>query len=372
MQNKMNDHAYMAEALRLAQQGLYTTRINPRVGCVIVKKGVIIAKGFHAYYGEHHAEIDALNNASDNVENATVYVTLEPCAHTGNTPPCVQSLVQAKISRVVTAMQDPNPLVNGKGIAFLRRHGIETTVNVLEKDARELNKGFVKRVTSGFPYVTIKSAISLDGKTALASGESKWITSEHARLDVQKLRARSCAILTGIKTVLYDDPSLTVRLSAEQLGTRQKLAQPVRVLLDSQLQVSETAKIFHLPGKVLVYTCANDKEKTRSLEAVNAEVITAHALENSVDLEAVMRDLSCRGINEVLVEAGATLVGRLFEQSLVDEMIIYMAPHLLGDSSLGLARLPSVSTMSERIGLEIVASKMVGEEIKITAKPNTH
>lgn len=372
MQQNLNDHACMAEAMRLAQKGLYTTRINPRVGCVIVKQGKIIARGLHAYYGQRHAEIDALSNAIDNVENATLYVTLEPCAHHGNTPPCVENLVAAKISRVVAAIIDPNPLVSGKGLAYLEKNGIETSCNVLEKDAIELNKGFIKRITKNLPYVTVKSAISVDGKTALASGESKWITGKHARLDVQKLRARSCAILTGIDTILCDDPSLTVRLSEQELRISKQVEQPLRVILDTHLRTPKTAKVLNLPGKTVIFTCSNDMEKIKALQNQNIDVVSVSCSDNRVDIQAVLHDLANRGINEVLVEAGPTLVGKMLDQKQVDEMIIYIAPYLLGDTSRGLAKLISVASMQDRIELEYLETKMVGSELKITAKPITN
>ncbi len=372
MQQKLNDHAYMAEALRNARKGLFTVRINPRAGCVIVKQGKIIGSGYHAYFGQNHAEINALNNATDNVENATVYVTLEPCSHEGKTPPCVESLVAAKITRVVAATKDPNPLVNGKGLTYLKQHGIETSCNVLKNDAMELNKGFIKRVTTNLPYVTVKSAISIDGKTAIASGDSKWITSEQARLDVQKLRARSCAILTGIETILIDDPSLTVRLSKNDLGIEKQIEQPIRVVLDTHLRIPSTAKVLHLPGNVLIYTSSDNKEKIKKLQHDNVDVVNTNISVNQVDLKDVMRDLANRGINEVMVEAGSTLVGNLLDQGFVDEMIIYIAPHILGDSGRGLAKLSSITTMRDRIALELIENKIVGNEIKIVAKPITN
>ena len=369
MQQILNDHAYMAEALRLAQKGLYTTRINPRVGCVIVKRNNIIARGFHAYPGQNHAEINALNSATESVEHATAYVTLEPCAHQGKTPPCVESLVAAKIARVVAAMNDPNPAVNGKGFSYLEKHGIETRCNLLEKEAQELNKGFIKRITAKRPYVTIKSAVSIDGKTALASGESKWITSEQARLDVQRLRARSCAILTGIETVLHDDPSLTVRLSKKDLGIEKELEQPTRILLDTHLRIPETAKVLHPPGKVIIYTCSNDNEKALALQNENIDVVQTNISENQVDVLEVLHNLASREINEVLVEAGATLVGSFLDNNHADEMIIYMAPHLMGDSGRGLAKLPSITTMNDRLALEIEETILIGSNIRIKAKP---
>jgi len=359
----------MAEALRLAQKGLFTVRVNPRVGCVLAKQGKIIGGGYHVRHGQSHAEINALNGATENVENATAYITLEPCAHQGNTPPCVESIVAAKIARVVVATMDPNPLVNGKGLAYLKQHGIKTRCHVLEKDAQELNKGFIKRITANQPYVTVKTAISMDGRTALTSGESKWITGEHARLDVQKLRARSCAVLTGIETILYDDPSLTVRLSKQDLEIEEEFEQPARVILDTNLRLPETAKVLKFPGKVIVYTCSDDDEKTAALQRRNVEVARANMSANRIELKSVMYDLANRGINEVWTEAGATLTGSLLEQNLVDEIVIYMAPCLLGDSDRGLARLSSITKVRDRMALKIEETRFVGSDIRITAKP---
>ncbi len=368
MPSVLNDHAWMAEAIRLAQKGLYTTRANPRVGCVIVKEGNAIARGYHAFPGRHHAEINAINNATESIENAVVYVTLEPCVHDGKTPPCVESLVAAKVGRVVAATEDPNPLVNGKGLAYLSRHGIETHCNVLQKEALELNKGFIKRMHTNRPYVTVKSAISLDGKTALASGESKWITGEPARLDVQKLRARSCAILSGIGTILADDPRLTVRLSKESLGLEEEPEQPLRVVLDTDLRIPESAKALHALGKTIIYTCSNDAQKVDRLQDKNVEVVTLEQTK-LLGLAEVMHDLGGRGINEVLVEAGATLVGSLLDQGLVDEMIVYMAPHLIGEAGRGLANLPLITDMQDRLAMRVKDISVIGDDIKLKARP---
>ncbi len=369
MQQVLNDHAFMAEALRQASKGLFTTRTNPRVGCVIVKQNKVIGTGCHDYPGQAHAEIVALNNVVEDVTGATVYVTLEPCSHHGNTPPCVEALVEAKVDCVIAAMQDPNPQVNGNGFAYLEKHGVTTRNGILEAEARELNKGFIKRVTQKRPYVTVKTAISLDGKTSLASGESKWITSPQARLDVQKLRARSCAILTGIDTVIADNPSLTVRLSKQDLNIKGHFEQPIRTIVDTQLRINSNAKLLNLPGKVIIYTASNDEEKLASLNNQNVECVRTNLTNKQINLEEVMSDLAQRGINEVLVEAGPTLVGSLLEQQLTDELIFYIAPHLLGDASKGIAYLPSVVAMQNRVNLKILETTVVGEELKIKAKP---
>jgi diaminohydroxyphosphoribosylaminopyrimidine deaminase/5-amino-6-(5-phosphoribosylamino)uracil reductase len=373
MNKTQNDHAYMAEALRLAEQGLYTTRSNPRVGCVIVKHSQIIGRGFHVSPGNPHAEVMALNSVSETAEKSTVYVSLEPCAHHGNTPPCAEALVNAKVSRVVSAIADPNPLVNSKGLEHLQNNGIETTIDILAAEAEELNKGFFKRMTSGRPYITVKSAISLDGKTALASGESKWISSDESRIDVQKQRARSCAIMTGIDTVIADNPSLTVRLDKDQLGMtnsdEHEITQPKRVILDTQLRIAANAKILQQPEEVIIYTCADKNEKYKQLESNQIEIVKTKPSNNNIDLQNVVEDLATRGINEVLVEAGPTLVGGLLESALVDEMIVYIAPHIMGHSSNGLAKLDFIQTMQDRIELEICQIRKVGSDLKLQLKP---
>ena len=369
MNKIVNDHAYMAQALRLAEKGIYTTRKNPRVGCVIVRENEVVGKGFHQYPGQAHAEINALENAKGQTENATVYVSLEPCAHSGKTPPCVEALLAAKISRVVAAMQDPNPLVNGKGLAYLENNGIETDCNILKSEAEELNKGFIQRITTGRPYVTVKSAISLDGKTALQSGESKWISSDESRSDVQKLRARSCAIMTGIDTVLSDDPRLTVRLSNKELGLTQNIQQPTRVVLDTHLRIPIDAHILNSPKEVLIYTVSKDSKKLEKLRAQNIKVVKVEQSDNNVDLNTVMQDLAKHEINEVLVESGSTLVGSLIDKKLVDEMIVYMAPHILGESNKALAKLDFISTMQDRVNFQICQTRIVGQDLKLQLKP---
>lgn len=364
-----NDHAFMAEALRLAEKGLYTTRTNPRVGCVIVKDGQIVSSGFHLSPGLPHAEIMTLQSNFDAANNATTYVTLEPCAHQGKTPPCVDRLIASKVARVVAAMTDPNPLVNGKGIAYLQNHGVKTTTNILNTEAAELNKGFVKRMTSNLPYVTVKSAISIDGKTALKSGESKWISCDESRLDVQKLRARSCAILTGIDTILADDPSLTVRLNENELGIDGVFQQPKRIILDTQLRIPLNAKILNSPNDVIIYTCVSDNEKSAVLQKQNLEIVSTSMVNNSIDLDQVMSDLAKRGFNEVLVEAGSTLVGSLLDNKLIDEMHIYMAPHIMGDDSLGLAKITPIHSMQDRLCFEIFQTRKIGNDFKLILKP---
>ncbi len=363
----MSHFDYMARAIQLARKGLYTTQPNPRVGCVLVKNGDIIAEGWHEKAGQPHAEINALAAAGDTARGSTAYVTLEPCSHHGRTPPCAESLIAAGVARVVVAMEDPNPQVSGQGLEKLRQAGIDVEYGVLEQQARELNPGFIKRMASGLPWVRVKLAMSLDGRTAMASGESQWITGPEARLDVQKLRARSSAILTGSGTVLADDPSLNLRLSAEQLGIELEPSQPMRVVIDSQMKTPTDAKMFGLPGQVVILTCSED---TLSYDNDKADVVKLTA-DNSgrVDLAAAMQWLASQEINEVHVEAGSVLCGALLAQQLVDELIIYMAPHIMGNQAKGLFDLPFIHEMSQRLDIQIKDIRPVGKDWRITAVP---
>ncbi|MEQ1546482.1 bifunctional diaminohydroxyphosphoribosylaminopyrimidine deaminase/5-amino-6-(5-phosphoribosylamino)uracil reductase RibD, partial [Methyloglobulus sp.] len=339
-QQDQQDAEFMARALYLARLGLYTTDPNPRVGCVLVKDGQIIGEGWHKQAGLPHAEVEALNNTTEDVAGATAYVTLEPCSHHGRTPPCCETLVKAGIKRVVAAMQDPNPKVAGNGFSYLKAAGLDVSCGILEEDARELNRGFILRMTEGRPFVRSKLAMSLDGRTAMASGESQWITSAESRADVHKLRAESSAILTGINTVLADEPSLTARIDKE-------VVQPIRVVLDSTLQMPLTAKMLTLPGRTLILTCNNHnsvrpepveghKEKLQKLQNAGAEVYQLPQKQGRLDLAEVLKFLAGQEINEVLVEAGAVLNGALLAENLVDEWVIYVASKILGDQGRGL------------------------------------
>lgn len=335
-----DDHRFMARAVQLAERGLFTTDPNPRVGCVLVKAGEIVGEGWHQRAGEPHAEINALQAAGTLTKGVTAYITLEPCCHHGRTPPCSEALIAAGVSRVVVAMEDPNPQVAGQGLAQLQKAGIEIESGVLQAQAEALNPGFIQRMRDGRPYVRGKMAMSLDGRTAMASGESQWITCSEARQDVHRLRARSAAILTGIGTVLADDPSLTVRL--DETEVKQAILQPLRVVLDSQLQMPVTAKVLSLPGRTLVLTTNSDEQKTAALCAAGAEVEVLASSDGRVDLSAVMECLARREINEVMVEAGATLCGAMLQAELLDELVIYMAPLMLGDEARGLLSLPGL------------------------------
>jgi diaminohydroxyphosphoribosylaminopyrimidine deaminase/5-amino-6-(5-phosphoribosylamino)uracil reductase len=337
----MNDLQWMAQAIELAHRGMYTARPNPRVGCVIVKDDQLLAEGFHEKAGADHAEIVALKNLknSQDARGATVYVTLEPCSHFGKTPPCSDALVAAGVAHVVYGMCDPNPQVRGSGLEKLRRAGIAVDGPLLESECRALNPGFIKRMQTGLPFVRCKLAMSLDGRTAMASGESQWITGEAAREDVQLLRARSCAIVTGIGTILSDDPALTVR--SEKLSAATKEKQPLRVILDRNNRTPKHAKIWQQPGETLL-------------------------INHSADLKAVLKTLGDRQCNEVLIEAGATLAGAFVQQGLVDELVIYMAPTLLGNKARPLLQLP-FDSMHEKINLRISDMRALGNDWRIIA-----
>lgn len=360
------DHDYMAQALRLAEHGLFTTDPNPRVGCLVTANGAVAGEGWHERAGEPHAEINALRQAGEAARGATVYVTLEPCCHHGRTPPCTDALIGAGVRRVVVAMQDPNPLVAGQGVQTLQQAGIEVTVGVLAAQAAMLNPGFVKRMQTGLPWVRCKLAMSLDGRTALASGESRWITGAAARRDVHRLRARASAILSGVDTVLADDPSLNVRLDGEDAAGVQ---QPLRVVLDSRLRMPPNAKLLGLPGETLVLTGSTDAAGANALVGRGATVVCLPLAGERLDLRAVLQYLGEQEINEVHVEAGATLCGALLAAGLIDELVVYLAPHLLGDAAHGLFALPGLDQMDQRIALSIADIRAVGDDWRITATP---
>ena len=351
----------MSRAIQLAKKGMNTTDPNPRVGCVIVKEGQVVGEGWHIRAGEPHAEIHALNAAANNAEQATVYVSLEPCSHQGRTPPCSQALINAGVARVVVAMQDPHVRVNGLGLQQLRNAGIQVDTGILEAQAAELNPGFIKRMKTKRPYVRLKMAMSLDGRTAMASGESQWITSAAAREDVQRLRARSSAIVTGVGTVLADDPSMNVRLEEVE-------RQPIRVVMDTNLSMPVTAKMLSLPGRTLVMTCSDDDDAIQALTKAGAEVMNIPYCNNSVSLASVLDTLGEMEINEVLIETGATLSGAILEQGLVDELVIYMAPSIMGDNARGLFRLPKLEKMEDKIQLDIRDVRAVGSDWRICAR----
>ena len=357
-----DDYRYMARALTLAQHGLYSTDPNPRVGCVLVRDRQIIGEGWHDRAGEAHAEVKALEAAGDQAQGATAYVTLEPCCHHGRTPPCTDALLNAGVARMVAAMADPNPQVAGRGLAQLRAAGVDVDCGLLETEARALNPGFIQRMTQGRPFVRIKLAMSLDGRTALASGESQWLTGEAARQDVQRLRARSSAILTGIGTVLADDPRLNVRLP-------EAARQPLRVILDTELRTPPTAKILQRPGSALIFTTVADWAAQAPLRAAGAEIRVMSRRDWALNLQRVMVELARRECNEIQVECGPTLAGALLQAGLMDELVIYLAPLLLGDRARSLFQLPELLKMQERRELEILEMRAVGRDWRMTLRP---
>ncbi|MEE3935683.1 bifunctional diaminohydroxyphosphoribosylaminopyrimidine deaminase/5-amino-6-(5-phosphoribosylamino)uracil reductase RibD [Pseudomonas viridiflava] len=364
------DVHYMARALELARKGLYSTHPNPRVGCVIVRERQIVGEGWHALAGEPHAEVHALRQAGEQARGATAYVTLEPCSHHGRTPPCADALVNAGVTRVVASMQDPNPEVAGRGLLRLMTAGIAVQCGVLEAEARALNKGFIKRMETGQPYVRVKLAMSLDGRTAMASGESQWITGPEARSAVQRLRAQSSVVLTGADTVLADKARLTVR--PDELGLNAELTAlaaaraPLRVLIDGRLRVPLDAPFFQA-GSALVATCAAASARGRYHDEGH-EIVAMADSAGHVDLRKLLTELGTRGVNEVLVEAGPRLAGAFTRLGLVDEFQIFMAGKFLGSSARPLLDLP-LAQMSEALELKIVEMRAVGNDWRVIALP---
>jgi diaminohydroxyphosphoribosylaminopyrimidine deaminase/5-amino-6-(5-phosphoribosylamino)uracil reductase len=364
------DAAYMARALELARKGVYSTHPNPRVGCVIVRDGEVVGEGWHVRAGEPHAEVHALRQAGDKAKGATAYVTLEPCSHHGRTPPCADALVNAGVARVVAAMQDPNPDVAGRGLLRLMSAGIAVQSGVLESEARAINKGFLKRMEHGLPYVRVKLAMSLDGRTAMASGESQWITGPEARSAVQRLRAQSSVVLTGADAVLADQARLTVR--PDELGLNAELTAlavtrpPLRVLIDGRLRVPLDAPFFKA-GSALVVTCAAASARERYQEEGH-EMLALPSSGGHVDLRKLLVELASRGVNDVLVEAGPKLAGAFTRLGLVDEFQIFIAGKFMGSSARPLLDLP-LAQMSEALELKIIEMRAVGNDWRVIAIP---
>ncbi|MDP1557838.1 MAG: bifunctional diaminohydroxyphosphoribosylaminopyrimidine deaminase/5-amino-6-(5-phosphoribosylamino)uracil reductase RibD [Nitrosomonas sp.] len=353
------DYAAMSQALQLAEKGLYSTTPNPRVGCVIMRNSQIVGRGWHERAGQPHAEINALRQAGAMANNATVYVTLEPCSHYGRTPPCINALIHAGVAKVIMAMEDPNPLVSGRGGALLQQSGITVQTGLMEVEAKALNIGFISRMLHKRPWVRIKVAASLDGKTALNNGASQWITSQAARRNGHQWRARSCAVLTGIGTVKADDPQLTVR----QIKTSR---QPLRIVVDSRLEIPLDAKL--LQGEdVIIFTAIHNKERAAALHDLGAKIIELPDMNGEVDVVRMMQQLADSEINELLVEAGSKLNGALVRAGLVDELVIFLAPHLLGDKARGIFNLPELINLNQKSELKIQDLRMVGQDIRIIA-----
>ena len=355
------DHQCMVEALRLAHKGLNTTHPNPRVGCVIASNEQIIGRGWHQKTGEAHAEVFALREAAEKAKGSTAYVTLEPCSHSGRTPPCAEALVKAQVKRVVFAVKDPNPDVNGGGIKHLQQAGIEVESGLMSVQAEELNAGFLKRMRQGRPWVRVKLAQSMDGHIGLANGSSQWISGPESRADVQNWRARSDAILTGIGTVLSDDPSLNVR-------NHDDARQPLRVIVDSHWRMSVDAHLLSLEGHSLI-AGLNEKAVPDALKKTSAECLGMSTHNGRVDLTNLMQELASREINEVQVEAGPILCGALLQQGLIDEILIYQAPLLLGGGALSPFAAPRLDKMDDRVHLEWIDSRRIGKDIRLRMKP---
>jgi diaminohydroxyphosphoribosylaminopyrimidine deaminase/5-amino-6-(5-phosphoribosylamino)uracil reductase len=367
------DHAHMARAIRLARLGLYTTDPNPRVGCVLVRDGESVGEGWHRWAGEPHAERIAIAAAGERARGATAYVTLEPCCHQGRTPPCTEALVEAGVRRVVAAMVDPNPLVSGQGLAQLRGLGVEAEAGLLEREAAALNPGFVKRMVQGLPYCRCKLAASLDGRTSMATGESQWISSEASRRDVHRLRARSSAIVTGVSTLMVDDPSMTVRLASADLPglePGEPIRQPLRVVVDSHLRTPPSARMLALPGSTLIACLAGaNPAGAETLRGAGARVVELPEDRGRVNLKALLRWLADQEVNEVLLEAGPTLAGTALTGGLIDELVLYVAPHLMGDDARGLFQLPGLTRMEHRFPLTIDEVRRIGPDLRLRLRP---
>lgn len=366
------DHEFMARAIKLAQQGRFSTSPNPNVGCVLVKNGEIIGEGFHQVAGQGHAEVNALADAAmraQNVKGATAYVTLEPCSHHGKTPPCADALVNAGVARVVAAMVDPNPAVAGRGMKRLQQAGIEAQSGLLTAQAEQLNLGFLKRMRSNMPFVSCKLAASLDGKTALKNGSSKWITSSDARNDVQQLRAQACAIISGADTVLVDNAQLNVRMHFGSVAKEVGIRQPLRVIIDTNHRLTPELALFAQPSPIIIIRTSqkgidNSVEWPHFVEQLTVEASST----GKACLTDVLKQLAKKQVNHVLVEAGKTLAGQFAAQNLIDEFIFYLAPKLMGAQSQSLLELPEFTAMNQALELEFRDLRQVGADLRITAR----
>ena len=367
----MSDEKYMARALELASRGRFTTAPNPNVGCVIVREGKVVGEGWHQRAGGPHAEVHALRAAGEQAKGATAYVTLEPCSHFGRTPPCCDALIAAGVSRVVAAMQDPNPQVGGRGLYRLQQAGVEVRQGVRAQAAEDINRGFLKRMRTGFPWLQLKLGASLDGRTAMASGESQWITSAESRRDVQRFRAASHAILSTSATVIADDPALTVRAqqldsdSLALMGDSRDIRQPVRVIIDRQQQLSPALQVFSQPGESWLMRSQPAGEWP---EDVRQFVVPQH--QGGTDLVAMMMLLGQQQINSVWTEAGPTLAGALLRAGLVDEVIVYLAPKLLGNEARGLCALPGMTALKDAPAFRFEDVRRIGPDLRVILRPD--
>ncbi|GGI68826.1 bifunctional diaminohydroxyphosphoribosylaminopyrimidine deaminase/5-amino-6-(5-phosphoribosylamino)uracil reductase RibD [Shewanella gelidii] len=363
-----HDILMMNRAVQLARKGLYTTRPNPSVGCVITQNDIIVGEGFHQKAGEPHAEVHALNAAKEASLGGTAYVTLEPCSHFGRTPPCAKALIEAGVKRVVVAMKDPNPQVVGRGLAMLTAAGVQVDIGLLESQAEALNPGFIKRMKTNIPLVTVKLAASLDGKTALANGKSQWITGSEARQDVQRLRAKHGALVTGVETVLIDNPSLNVRY--DELGgltdvyDEKDLQQPLRVILDSKARLTGKERIFDIESPLLLVSCTAYPDEFTAKLPKHVEKVVLPDIKGRVDLHALLAHLG-QCVNSVMVEAGATLAGAFVEAGCVDEIVLYQAPKLLGAKGRNLLALNDYESMAEIPSLKVIDERKIGVDTRL-------
>lgn len=366
----LQDHQFMQRAIYLAKRGHYTTSPNPRVGCVIVLNGEVVGEGFHEKSGQGHAEVHALKQAGAKAKGATAYVTLEPCSHFGLTPPCAEALIKAQVGHVIAAMVDPNPQVSGRGLERLKSAGITTEFGLLEQDARDLNPGFIRLMTTKLPYVRCKLAASLDGKTAMASGESQWITSDHAREDVQRLRAQSCGVICGADSVIFDDAKMTVRWNAlgelKNSYEEAKVRQPIRIVIDSKNRLTPDLAIFKTASKIILIRASIENEQTWP-HFVEQVVISKAKDSDQISLKHLLIYLAQQGLNDILIESGAKLAGAFMSENLVDELILYQAPKLIGSEGKSLVDIPAILQLSEAKDLNITDISMVGKDIRITA-----
>lgn len=358
------DFEFMARALQLAERGYYSAKPNPRVGCVLVKDQRIIGEGYHYAAGMPHAEIDALGKARE-PRGATAYVTLEPCCHHGRTPPCANALIEAGIARVVYAVADPNPRVDGSGAARLRAAGVDVVAGVMAQAAERLNRGFFRRMRSGVPFVTVKLGMSLDARTALPSGASQWITSPSARADVQRLRAEAGAVVTGSGTIIADDPSLAVRDERFDIAGMQ----PIRVILDSGSRVQPPLKLFETPGEVLVFTAETDNGAATGMLGGGAEIESVPRTGAGLDLAVILQRLAARNVNDVLVEAGPTLTAAFIAGDFADEIVAYVAPKVLGADARSAFALPAPATLGAAREFEFVDVRQLGGDLRLTLAP---
>ena len=363
-----SDQSYMARALQLAERGRYSTQPNPRVGCVIVKNGETIGSGFHQRAGEPHAEILALNQAGDDAKGADIFVTLEPCSHHGKTPPCADALIDAGAKRVVIAMLDPNPKVAGEGIDKLKAAGIETKMGVCEAPAKQLNRGYIKRMLTGIPFVSVKLATSLDGRIAMQSGESAWITSAGARKEVHRMRLENCAVISGINTVIADDPQFTVRLDSGDIDSTYHLSQrqPVRIVLDRRGRLSEQAAICKQAGET--WQIIGQQSGVKENKAVD-KIIALEQQNEQIDLRTLLNYLGQQEMNNVMVEAGGTLAASFIKAGLVDELVVFQSPDIMGASAQAMINLPEIQKMNEKVQFEYQDLRKIGRDLKLVLQP---